>query len=224
MSRAHATDFERVLNVFKSGFSAGSCLYIHETHICDVSGKSNEPSGQIRQGPGEFTPTRRAVLAAGGGVALSALAGCSSFEDGTGTDSRATDDPSLGGTGTNSRDGVVTTTTSVPGGKGSDWFFKFDEADGTLTITFLGGRFPPATQIEIQGEHIGGVSGVWIDLPGAEASETVNGAPALDSQDSVTLGAADGQGPVESNYVVELVFVDKDGTRTIIASDRGPDA
>jgi len=68
------------------------------------------------------------------------------------------------------------------------------------------------------------VSGVWIDLPGAEASETVNGTPALGSQDSVTLGEADGQGPVESNYMVELVFVDKDGTRTIIASDRGPDA
>lgn len=68
------------------------------------------------------------------------------------------------------------------------------------------------------------MSGVWIDLPGAEASETVGGAPALGSRDSVTLGAAAGQSPVESNYVVEVVFVDGDSARTVVTSDRGPDA
>jgi len=81
-----------------------------------MRGKSNEPSGQIAKSTEGFTPTRRAVLAAGGVVALSGLAGCSAFEDGSGTD-RATDDPSLGETDTDSRDGIVTPT-PVPGGEG----------------------------------------------------------------------------------------------------------
>lgn len=172
-----------------------------------MSQNRNETGDRAARRGAEFTPTRRAVLAAGGSVVLGGLAGCSAAPDRTETDE--TDD--------------MGTVTEVPGA-GGDFYFEFSEADGTLAIYYLGGRYVPADQLEVQGENIGGVSGVWSTLPGAEASATVDGEPALGSQDSVTLGAADGQGPVESNYVVELVFVSTDGMRTTIASDRGPDA
>jgi len=180
-------------------------IMFYESYIYSMRGRSNETRGQTGQCTEKFTPTRRAVLAAGCGIALSWLAGCSSAGDRNSTDSR---------------DGAGTTT-QVPGA--GDFFFEFDDGDGTLTISFLGRATPPANQLEIQGENIGGVSGAWINLPGAEASETVNGTQALGREDSVTLGGAETQGPVGSNYVVELVFISKDGTRSIIASNYGPD-
>lgn len=181
-------------------------IILCESYICDMRGKSNAMRRQTGRRAEELTPTRRAVLAAGSGIALSGLAGCSSAADGNSTDSR---------------DGAGTTT-QVPGA--SDFYFECDDGDGTLTIYFLGGMTPPANQLEIQGENIGDVSGAWITLPGAEASETVNGTQALGREDSVTLGGAEGQGSVGSNYVVKIVFISKDGTRSIIASSYGPDA
>jgi hypothetical protein len=143
-------------------------------------------------------------------VLVGGLAGCSSEEE-----------PSDADDGNGDSDGD-TTVDEVPGG--GDFFFEFDDTDGTLSITYLGGRYIPADQLEIAGENLGGASGPWIDFPGAEATATVDGVSSLGSQDSVTLGAAEGQGAVGSDYTVELVFVSDDGTRTVIASDTGPDA
>lgn len=56
-----------------------------------MNGESNETRNQTGRRSEEFTTTRRAVLAAGGVVALSGLAGCSSSDDGNGNNDSVCD-------------------------------------------------------------------------------------------------------------------------------------
>lgn len=79
-------------------------MYLYQTYAYGMNSESSEPSGRIDRSVERGTPTRRVVLAAGEGVVLEGLAGCSASEDGNGTDSSTS----------------AVTTTSVPGGKGSD--------------------------------------------------------------------------------------------------------
>lgn len=133
-----------------------------------------------------------------------------------------------GGTANGAGDG---TTIDVPDGTTDDpaddnvptaeFQYEYSEADGTLTITSIGGDNVAADQLRIDGENLGSSNGIWIDLPGAEASMTVAGGRSLALQDSVTLGAAEGQQPIPTDYAVELIYVSDSGTETVIGSDSG---
>lgn len=103
----------------------------------------------------------------------------------------------------------------------AEFQYEYSEADGTLTITYVGGDNVAADQLRVDGENLGGSTGIWIDLPGAEASMTVAGEQSLGLQDSVTLGASGGQQPIPADYTVELVFLGESGTETVIGSDSG---
>lgn len=158
-------------------------------------------------------------------IALVALAGCTGGGGGDGGAATTT-------VGSGSGDDPATTTTETRSGGGVDdevpegtFEFDYDGEAGTLTITFVGGDNIPADQLRIEGTDFGGNGGIWIELPGAEANLKVAGEQSLGLQDSVTIGAAEGQSPVPANYAVELVYVSDDGTTTtVIASHTGPDA
>jgi hypothetical protein len=149
------------------------------------------------------------------------LAGCSGG-GGTGAGDRTTTDAPAGTTTVDDSDTPGTDDPGMDDDVPTAAFqYEYSQAEGTLTITYVGGDNVAADQLRVDGQNLGGSTGIWSDLPGAEASMTVAGERSLGLQDSVTLGGAEGQQPIPSDYAVELVWVADSGTETVIGSDSG---
>lgn len=155
---------------------------------------------------------------------LIGLAGCGGDGDGTTAAGNPTTADDSAETTSTARDGTTTDVDEDDDVPEATFEFEYDAGAGTLTITYTGGDNVAADQLMVTGTVGAGNTGVWADLPGAEASMEVAGTRSLGLQDSVTLGAAEDQDPVPGSYVVELVFVTDGGGETVIASDRGPEA